>query len=229
MSSSFVLLSALILCTGFTALAEDTITLSGCIRDGVDVPLGNLTLDLTGQVDGETLTTSVKTDADGKFSIEVPQGEWKGVPDEEELLTLGYFCLPGFEWDPSFDFLDGSEDRFVFAPGEIVQVPSPKDIELIAVPVMPTLKVREKNEKQGLVLIDAAFEFPEEQAPADFFGDYEILRSVDMKTWETAMVLMLNSSFANTFTDLAQDDADQCYYKARRFGPLFLTAKTEAE
>lgn len=198
--------------------ASETVTLKGKVQDSEGSSLGNLELLLSGQVDGETVQRTVKTDASGLFSAEVPKGVWRGVPDEIALLERGYFCVPGFLWDPDQEIPEGG---FVEIPGQVLQVFIPDGITMTAIAVLPTLTVQHEK---AAVTIKTAFKFPlADQAPAPFSGNYLIERSEDLESWELVDNLWLDSTTETTLVDSGADgEAPRCYYRSRREGPLII-------
>lgn len=199
----------------------ETVTLSGKIQDSEGLALGDLELVLTGKVQGETVQKKVTTDSEGLFSAEVSEGVWNGVPDEIALLKRGYFCVPGFVWDPDQEVPEGEITEI---PGQVFEVFFPEGITLTAIPVLPELTVKERDAKTTAVTIGAAFKFPlAEQAPPEFSGTYIIERSEDLESWEAVETVFLGSLTETTFVDSAADgEGGRCYYRSRREGPLFI-------
>ncbi|MFT4641252.1 MAG: hypothetical protein ACI8T1_004589 [Verrucomicrobiales bacterium] len=153
------------------------------------------------------------TDPEGRFSIEVPSGRWTGIPDEIELLKRGYFCLPGFVWEPEIVVDDTG-----IVPGEIILFESPVDMELIAVPITPEIKMTDRDMEKGTVKLTAEFQFGEFEPP--FFNVvYQIWRSEDMKNWEQVTLMGIDSFVRTKFGDTAPGNG-RCYYRARRQGPV---------
>ena len=193
--------------------AAEVVTLSGWIHDKAGNPLAGITLVLSGIVEEKKLAKSLITDSEGKFSIEVPSGNWIGIPDEIELLERGYFCMPGWEWDP--ETLGGLT---VSRPGEIVQFQDPMGMELIAVPIIPTLKVTGRDPGNGSVKLTAEFIFGEVPPPL-FSANYQVYRSEDMKIWEPFTVIGMNNLRPSAFLD-STSERGRCFYRAQRLGPV---------
>jgi len=131
------------------------------------------------------------------------------------LLERGYFCVPGFLWDPDSDIPEGG--IVIDNPGDIVLVFNPENIDMTAVPVMPTLTVKERSESGRSVVLEAASNFPRaDQEPPAFTGTYVIEQSEDMVVWEVVDTVAMDSDSATTVDLVQSQPVGRCYYRSRR-------------
>ncbi len=202
-----------------TSQAADTVTFSGTIHDTKGNPLGDITLKLEGRVGEESLTRELSTNEKGEFSITVPNGEWKGVPDEIELLERGYFCFPGFEWR---EWIGNVEpEPAPERPGEILRVWDAENVRMVAVPVQPEIRLSDFDKAGEKVAILAGFVFPDEVRPPEFSGTYQIQTSEDMAQWTMVDTVELSSLVKETKRQILLPNMPiNCYFRVARVGPL---------
>jgi len=182
------LLSALL----FTLISAqgEVMTLTGLVRDNSGDPVADILVHARSGDEPKQVVVSGRTREDGSYALTVPDDErnWNVVTDEIELFERGFFCEPGFIWEP----------------GEVVIIP-----ELTTVPLTPKLTLIRSDENVTCIQLD--FEWLSGVTP-EVLRQYKIERSQDMRVWEEVLTVALGCPPMSVF-DETQTGAECGYYR----------------
>ncbi|MGK0185234.1 MAG: hypothetical protein ACI9R3_001010 [Verrucomicrobiales bacterium] len=179
----------------------DPTPIKGSIVSIAGDPLGDITVTVSANLDGQSVSHSTKTDANGSFEFTVPEARWSGGPDMDELIKAGYFCFPDFIWDPALEIPE-IDPR----PGGTIIVRNPSDIQLVGIPTRPELSLTRAHDA---VVLTAKFEMPNDGV-VDTVRNYRIERSSDLKDWQP----FGTASSDGASTELSDAIREGAYYRA---------------
>jgi hypothetical protein len=91
-------LIALLLCCVASSAAADTTRLSGIVRNTSGKPIASLDIHFYRRNGDGFSHLTATTAADGRWTIDLPPGEWRGAAKTDDVISRGYFCEPGFIW-----------------------------------------------------------------------------------------------------------------------------------
>ena len=207
-SMKFLAAGLLLLCSPL-AVSAGTL-LAGRVRNTKGQPIAGLTIHLyrsNGAVyDHETALTG----ADGKWSVEVPPGEWWGAARPDELLARGYFCLPGFVWCPECGSFENPVNLWGGGVIEWFTVADPWNIFLVVVPTRPDLTV--ENPRTSKAGVKVTFETTTLNMTT--IRQWRIEKSTDLITWVPMQTVALSGTSPVLVPDPASAETPQCYYRA---------------
>ena len=202
--------------TMLPAAAEGTSHLAGTVRNIAGLPIGGLTLHFYHRkVAGFDHLTTI-TAADGKWSMELPPGVWRGAAHTDDLLARGYFCEPGFVWCGGAGDQCGGEVVQVWpplwGPGFIEwnRINVPANIILTVIPTRPGLAVEKPRTEEAGVKIS----FETTTAAMTTIRQWRVEKSTDLVTWKPMQTVALSGVSPVIVPDPASVTAPVCYYRA---------------
>ena len=200
----------LLLCTAAT-LAADT-RLAGAVRNTAGYPVTALTMHFYRRITTGFEHRTATTGADGKWSIDLPPGEWRGAASTDDLLARGYFCEPGFIWCGEAGQCDGGEWPGLWGPGLIVWDPviDPGAVNLTVVPTRPDLSV----EKPRTIEAGVKLTFETTAESMTTIRQWRVEKSTDLRTWTPMQTVALSGTSPVLVPDPASTRTPDCYYRA---------------
>lgn len=160
------------------------------VRNTLGQPIAGLTIHLYRANGTGYDHKTVLTGPDGKWSVEVPSGEWWGSAHSAELLARGYFCFPGFmlcQQTPSCGSLGGLWGEGVIEWNPVV---NPGNIVLTVVPTRPDLEVENARTAQAGVKVN----FETTSLTMTTIRRWRIEKSTDLSTWVPMQTVALSGT-----------------------------------
>ena len=222
-SMKFLAAGLLLLCSPL-AVSAGTL-LAGRVRNTKGQPITGLTIHLYRSNGAGYDHETALTGADGKWSVEVPPGEWWGAARPDELLARGYFCAPGFVWCPELVLCENPGNVWgggviewfqVEVPGEWTQVADGGNIFLVVVPTRPDLTV--ENPRTSKAGVKVTFETTTLNMTT--IRQWRIEKSSDLITWVPMQTVALSGTSPVLVPDPASAETPQCYYRAVQVNDL---------
>ena len=195
------------------AAAESTSRLAGTIRNSTGQPIAGLTIHFYKRNVASFDHVTTSTAADGKWSIELPPGEWRGAAHSDDILKRGYFCFPGFVWcGDAGDQCGVGGWPGLWGPGFIDWNPviDPGLINLTVIPTRPDLA----SEKPRTADAGVKISFETTAVAMSTIRQWRVEKSTDLLTWQAMQTVALSGASPVIVPDPASVTAAVCYYRA---------------
>jgi len=209
-------LIALLLCGAATTAMADT-RLSGIVRNTKGTPIASLDLHFYQREGKKFNHLKATTGTDGKWSINLPPGEWRGAANTDDLLAQGYFCGPGFMVCGEPDSIDCGVVGIIGWPplwggGEIIWTPidDPGFVNVTIVPTRPTLTVAKPL--TSAAQLEVSFETTTQDMT--LVRQWRIEKSTDMFEWTSLQTVALSGTSPVIVPDPASVSTPVCFYRA---------------
>jgi hypothetical protein len=189
-----------------------TTRLAGMVRNTSGQPIEGLTIHFYQRSGPAFNHLTATTAPSGKWSLELPPGEWRGAAKTDDVLARGYFCVPGFIWCGETGELCDDQWPPLWGGGIIDWNPvnDPVDVTLILVPTRPDLTV----EKPRTTAAGVSVSFETTDQEMTVVRQWRIEKSTDLTTWSEMQTVALSGSSPVIVPDPASASTPVCYYRA---------------
>ena len=205
------LITAVLLLSSPLSMAADT-RFAGRVGNTKGEPVAQLTIHFYRRLETGFEHRTAATGADGRWQIDLPEGDWRGAAHSDELLSRGYFCFPGFVWCGDNNELCEDQWPPLWGGGLVEWNPviTPGQIFLTVVPTRPELSVEKPRTPESGVRVS----FESAAVSMRTIRQWRIEKSIDLQTWTPLRTVALSGDSPVMVPDSAGGGTPVCYYRA---------------
>lgn len=188
---------------------------AGTVKNLKREPIADLTLHFYRRLESGFEHRTVVTSPNGSWQIILPDGEWRGAANTDDVLARGYFCIPGFVWCGGSGELCGGEAWPPLWGGGVIDWPGtpitlPEEINLTVIPTRPELQIEKPRTRETSVRVS----FETTTVTIQTVRQWRIEKSTDLQSWTALSTVALSGPSPVLVPDPESEGTEVCYYRA---------------